>query len=1591
MGKLLSWLTTDLTDEEKKKFSEAYIDPTTPEVGAFSGPGTTLINSAEAPLMPKYVPRDMNASEGATYVNPMSNGAEAIERFGATAGVSALDVPVKIATGVGRGINWAAEKLLGKDVIDTANGGNQFYDNIDQGWQDLTKAQRDVGSGADETAAFDKKYQQTLDVWNAIPEDKKAAALAENPVLAENLRLYQEEAATKVVRDQVGQIATTAGAIAGTAAATIPIGGAAGMAAAAATPGIIAPAVTGLLANVAADTAAGQAAWRESDVIEKGTKITGNKIVDDLLADMSTRKGTLLADSLLGLFSEGLGSLSKVDDAAKGYVGAIGSINNAKMLAKQATKTDNNMTKAIKVMKNLGYSDEEISTIYNSIEAARPKNAAKGMGAAVENIDQFAKETGQRSDLFNEALGISPDQMSDLGNKALPAPSHATRAAIATDNMKVPEFSNRNLQAPELPQTGNKELLATTIGKSKAKKAEMDAWMWKNGEATSELNGINSKALDITDKASRAKFLNNAYDEVRAKYVDKYVQETSGPAADLSKQTQLKALEAGGVDTTDLDKASNAAVQDVYETQLKTGRLKNVDMTQVQPTAAEVTKAASKQEAAGARQYIDSLFEEEFNSGNITNLDDLASFIGDDTVAKAIKASAELDPDGHDAFLKQLKQNAQGIVKFNNDGAKIALDAWKESPFYTLIKDSRIKKVLKQLDNNESPTIFGRTGNQSAIDEIAQQFSDDYGMGDGSVNDFLQALEDWNASKPIKGATQTQKAAGALVRNTNMMGAVAGVETDENGNLKIDPTKSMLGIVGATAGPKVLGAISDSRITKGVDELIDAAGARTTKTVQELMSVDPRLKAMIGEVKPVAAPKVAKLSKAEEAFDAAATSVNPEKGVSKLGADIAKRFEDFEGDTALYDIKHVTSQEAMTEHFVNTNFEGAVRAMDNLDEIPEGMSETMLYKAIKDKAIELDDGALLNRLANSKLTSQSSKHAQELRFMQEIDPTDPVAALSRVKQYRAKSTSKYLKNVDVTDEEADQVLKLSKVAIENRKVIDTLDPALLDVPLSKIDEATDATLLDYGRAQVAMNDYIKLLQDPTKDMGIIDTAKNTDWMDVAKHPVRTLFDASGISKALNSSMDDSGIFRPGIKMLATNPKEWAKNAGQSFIDIFHEFGDKNAMDELDAWIVSRPKYMDGTYKKAKLAVNVTEEAFPSSLPEKLPSYLGKAFKASEAAFTGLQKRNRIYAFEKWLQLAKDDGVELTEQRMRNIGSLANSLTGRGNLGKAEGIADTLNKTFYSFRNLKGNWDTITAHAFDKGMRVDTKGIESQDMWARKLAAKNLIKTAGTIGGALMVADMIAPDSVEWDPRSSDFGTIKVGNTRFDITGGMKSIVTLVARGMISPDSEGNWGIGRTKSSTTGLVSPLNTGEYGAKTVKDVAVDFFGNKLSPIAGQARDWILTGTDFEGNKPTIANSALSLVTPFPASSAQKTLKDPNAAPFVLTMLADALGIASSTYGGVSDIEPKTVYNLLDKSDKIDTPGDGKTVNDSKTVIQQMKKRGASDEFIRSMLEQYYADTAAKEKAGDASKGQKPNPHYKVDKKAKAERTRMLNELLN
>lgn len=493
--------------------------------------------------------------------------------------------------------------------------------------------------------------------------------------------------------------------------------------------------------------------------------------------------------------------------------------------------------------------------------------------------------------------------------------------------------------------------------------------------------------------------------------------------------------------------------------------------------------------------------------------------------------------------------------------------------------------------------------------------------------------------------------------------------------------------------------------------------------------------------------------------------------------------------------------------------------------------------------------------------------------------------------------------IGVTEEEAKNILKFSKATDELKAKIPN------DSPIGSTER------MEYGVALVQYKNYIASLKEG---------AEKLTWGEWLKSPSTMAKEAAGAAKSAKATLDNSFFGRQGIKILFTKPSIWGKNFLKSWGDIGKELRGIDAMDAIKADIFSRPNALNDNYSLSKLDIGIeTEEAFPSQVWEKVPG-LSRLFKASESAYNGAGLRMRADLADAMFDKAKNAGVSLKDKtEMEAIGQLVNAMTGRGKLKTIGQGAETLNVALFSPKFLRSNFDTITAHIFQPSM----KGT-----FAKKEASKNLGKIVMGMAGVLGAAEVLFPGSVEFDPRSSDFGKIKIGNTKFDITGGMGSIAVLAARS-----------ITRTTKTSSGVKRSLVSGDYGAQTGLDVIEQFFEGKLAPGPALIRD-ILKGETFSGENPLDPKvMAKSLLVPIPITTYQQLRDDPNSANDLFAILADGLGFSTSTSAiGRNDWNTSDTKELKQFKEKVGQETfDKENENYNVAIKERLEKLKATKEY--------------------------------------------------
>jgi len=514
-----------------------------------------------------------------------------------------------------------------------------------------------------------------------------------------------------------------------------------------------------------------------------------------------------------------------------------------------------------------------------------------------------------------------------------------------------------------------------------------------------------------------------------------------------------------------------------------------------------------------------------------------------------------------------------------------------------------------------------------------------------------------------------------------------------------------------------------------------------------------------------------------------------------------------------------------------------------------------------------DAGKNISVLYERTLLLKNQERAFE-KFINDIDGVSIEKKLKMKENFQARVAEK---NGIIKDEE---LLALVKDTLDRKYDLEIPDDKVkkmfdirneIDVFKKDAEGTVDGSeaKLAWGKKVVELSNLVGDLKQVSQSIGgelklagqrIAGKAKDKEWFGMVGQVINEIGNVvlSPALKSIKASLDNSVLFRQGLKVLSADPKTFAKQAGNTW-KMWGNVLSKDAMEEMStafkADLVTRDLYQAAV--KAKLAIGVVEDFFPTNIVDKVPG-LGNLFKASDEAFTMFSQGSRMDLFEKYVNIFKEanQGAMPDADMMKQFAKVANSTTGRGGLGSMEASAGFLNKILFSARYQTANINTFR-HAFT--MTGEAGKI------ARTQAARHL----ALIGGVMTAIGTFT--DVGWNPKESTFGKARIpGTTKWvDLTGSLGSYFSVIVR----------------------VKDKIENPGY-KDTAWNVIIDFMKGKLAPVPGVGRD-ILEQRDYSGNKPTVASVAESLFAPITLDNPIKDYqKDFEAGVIALSSFIEFLG---------------------------------------------------------------------------------------------------------
>lgn len=371
-----------------------------------------------------------------------------------------------------------------------------------------------------------------------------------------------------------------------------------------------------------------------------------------------------------------------------------------------------------------------------------------------------------------------------------------------------------------------------------------------------------------------------------------------------------------------------------------------------------------------------------------------------------------------------------------------------------------------------------------------------------------------------------------------------------------------------------------------------------------------------------------------------------------------------------------------------------------------------------------------------------------------------------------------------------------------------------------------------------------------------------------------------LSRALVSAYDFSPFSRQGFVYLLAHPVK----AAQAVPGMFKAFGyrpkaGKQAEYREAAKIDKRDNAQ--LYRRAKLAIVSTDialgpqaEEFRGELNRYVPGVAG-----SERAYVTLLNRERA----DWFDILVDGfpGGQVTLEQAKVLAAFVNAGTGRGGLGKLETAAGNLTTVLFSPRLQASRLQMLSGYHAWRDVDGTRKVILKE--YARAGASLAAVYSLWALAAAMWPDDDEEhKPTVTFDRRSSDFGKLRSGNTRFDILAGFSQWIVLLSR--IQTGETVN---------QRGVVTALRGEDkpQRGRDMWDVGTGFVRTKFSPAISLSVN-ATTGEDYLGRPVTPGSLAAQAVTPMAMGDAVEAMQEHGFTKGSAVGMAAIMGVGVQVY---------------------------------------------------------------------------------------------------
>jgi len=386
-------------------------------------------------------------------------------------------------------------------------------------------------------------------------------------------------------------------------------------------------------------------------------------------------------------------------------------------------------------------------------------------------------------------------------------------------------------------------------------------------------------------------------------------------------------------------------------------------------------------------------------------------------------------------------------------------------------------------------------------------------------------------------------------------------------------------------------------------------------------------------------------------------------------------------------------------------------------------------------------------------------------------------------------------------------------------------------------------------------------------------------------PRKVFVETINTLRTLKATADMSATFRQGFAAVAHNPIRATKIFGQSFLPTFSKYKAEvidNAIRSVDHHYIREKAGLSlPEVEAAKLTAR--EEMFMSNLVKKVP-VLKQITQASERHMVTFLNLNRAAMFDEFLLKYPN----ATDAQLRAWADFVNIGTGRGNLGKASSVANELSLGIFAPR-----------FAVSRVQYPFMIFKYWKDPILRKEIAKQYVKVATLGATTLAIASQIPGWEVGTDPRSPDWGKIRIGNTRIDIWGGFQQPMRVVTR------------IGVGVTDKAGITGKELTAQQKEVDPLELVMRFSSYKAAPSITVPLE-VYKGKTIVGEKVTPTDVAIRSITPMVYEDIADAYKQEGITMAAVTGGLAFLGVGVNTYEDSETVTRNKIRKFLNEGNK-------------------------------------------------------------------------------